>query len=72
MKFLLVVFFLVDGGWVPGKASEGWGPFLYENEEFCLASKARAEAIHAQFMLTRPTAINKRFECAADKIEPID
>jgi len=42
MKFLMVVFFLLDGQWVEGEASKGWGAFPYATEEACLASKARA------------------------------
>jgi|AP95_1055475.scaffolds.fasta_scaffold06206_2 hypothetical protein len=69
MKFLLVVFFLINEVWVEGKASEGWGAFLYETQEACLAGKTRAEGIHAQQLLTRPRSVNKRFECVADKTE---
>ena len=72
MKFLLVVFFLVNGTWVEGEASKGWGPFPYESEAKCLESKARAEGIFAQLLVSRPRAIKKRFECIAEQTESND
>jgi len=45
MKYLMVVYFLLDGQWVEGEPSEGWGPLPYATEEACLTSKARAEGI---------------------------
>lgn len=72
MKFLLVVFFLLDGQWVRGEASQGWGAMAYATEEACLASKARAEAIHANLKLVDPRAIEKRFECFAEQTESGD
>jgi hypothetical protein len=65
MKFLLVVFFLMDGQWVAGEASKGWGPMPYETENACLASKARAETIQKSLRQTNPRSIEKRFECVA-------
>ncbi len=70
MKFLMVVFFLIDGQWVEGEASKGWGPMPYATEDACLASKARAETIQANLLLTNPRAIEKRFECIAEQTEP--
>ena len=67
MKVLLIVFFLVDGGWVQGKASEGWGAYSYETEESCLAGKARAEDIHVNLKQVNPRAVDKRFECIAEQ-----
>jgi hypothetical protein len=70
MKYLMVVFFLVDGQWVEGEANKGWGPVPYATEEACLTSKARAETIHANLKLTNPRAIDKRFECVAKTAGP--
>ncbi len=67
MKFLMVVYFLLDGQWVEGESSEGWGPVPYATEEACLASKARAEAIQANLKQTNPRALDKRFECIAEQ-----
>ncbi len=67
MKFLMVVFFLLDGQWVEGETSKGWGAFPYATEEACLASKARAETIQANLRQTNPRAIEKRFECIAEQ-----
>ena len=72
MKYLLVVFFLFDGIWIEGEASQGWGPYPYENEGSCLAGKARAEAIHADLKQVNPRAAEKRFECVADQSESND
>ncbi len=67
IKFLMVVFFLLDGQWVEGEASKGWGAFPYATEDACLASKARAEAIQANLKQTNPRAVEKRFECIAEQ-----
>ncbi len=67
MKFLMVVFFLLDGQWVEGDPSEGWGAVPYATEEACLASKARAEDIQANLKQTNPRALDKRFECIAEQ-----
>ena len=67
MKFLLVVFFLLDGRWVEGKASEGWGAYPYETEEACLAGKVRAEDIYVNLKLVNPRTFEKRFECVAEE-----
>lgn len=72
MKILLVVFFLLDGQWVQGEASKGWGAFPYETEQACLTGKARAEAIHADLKRVNPRAIEKRFECAAKQNQSKD
>jgi|TARA_B100001971_G_C17907795_1_gene391279 hypothetical protein len=66
MKYLLVVYFLLDGQWVQGEASKGWGAVAYESQETCLASKARAEGIHTNLKRVNPRALEKRFECVAD------
>ena len=67
MKFLMVVYFLLDGQWVVGEASKGWGPVPYATEAACLASKARAETIQANLEQTNPRAVEKRFECIAEQ-----
>ena len=67
MKFLMVVFFLLDGQWVEGEASKGWGAVPYATEDACLASKARAESIQANLRQVNPRAIEKRFECIAEQ-----
>ena len=71
MEFLLVVFFLLDGQWVQGEASKGWGAIAYATEEACLMSKARAENIHKRLKIVQPHAIEKRFECIAKLYEKI-
>ncbi len=72
MKILLVVFFLLDGQWVQGEASKGWGAFPYDTEQACLTGKARAEAIYADLKRVNPRAIEKRFECIAKQNESND
>ena len=72
MKYLLVVFFLLDGQWVQGEASKGWGAFPYETEEACLESKVRAEAIHVSLKQVNPRARDKRFECVANQSKSND
>ena len=72
MKYLLVVFFLLDGAWVQGEAAKGWGAFPYDTEEACLTSKARAEAIHADLKRVNPRAFDKRFECIFEQTETND
>ena len=69
MKFLLVVFFLIDGAWIEGEASKGWGPYPYESENACLAGKLRADNIYANLKAINPRAIEKRYKCVA---EPAD
>ena len=72
MKYLLVVFFLLDGQWIQGEASKGWGPFPYESEVACLEGKARAEAIHVNLKLVNPRALDKRFDCVSNQSESTD
>ncbi len=72
MKSLLVVFFLLDGQWVQGEANKGWGSVAYENQETCLASKVRAEGIHANLRRVNLRALEKRFECIAEQKPPAD
>ena len=67
MKYFMVVFFLLDGQWVEGEASKGWGPVPYATEDACLTSKARAEAIQANLQQFNPRAFEKRFECIAEQ-----
>ncbi len=72
MKFLMVVFFLLDGQWVEGEPIKGWGPVPYATEVACLASKARAETIQVNLRQTNPRAFEKRFECIAEQARPSD
>lgn len=72
MKYLLVAYFLLNGQWVQGEGSKGWGALAYESEEACLTSKARAEAIHANLRRINPQAVDKRFECIAGPTESND
>ena len=72
MKYLMVVFFLLDGQWVEGEASKGWGAYSYATEEACLAGKARAEAIQANLKQTNPRAVEKRFEGIAEQTSSSD
>ncbi len=67
MKFLMVVYFLLDGQWVEGDASKGWGAVPYVTEAACLTSKARAEGIQASLRQVNPRAVEKRFECIAEQ-----
>ena len=67
MKYLLVVFFLMDGQWVKGEASKGWGALTYDNEVACLTSKARADEIHRNLKRVNPRAFEKRFKCMAEQ-----
>lgn len=67
MKFLLVVLFLLDGQWVEGDASKGWGAMAYDTEAACLASEARATTIYENQKLTNPRLTEKRFECIAEQ-----
>ncbi len=67
MKFLMVVYFLLDGQWVEGEASKGWGAVPYATEDACLTSNARAEAIQASLRQVNPRAVEKRFECIAEQ-----
>ncbi len=69
VKFLLVVFFLLDGQWVQGEASKGWGAFPYDTEQACMTGKARAEAIQVDLKRVNPRAFEKRFECMAEQIK---
>ena len=72
MKYLLVLFFLVDGQWVEGDPAEGWGPYSYQTESACLIAKLRAEEIFTRLQLVNPRAIEKHFECTAKQIEAND
>ncbi len=72
MKYLMVVYFLLDGQWVEGEASKGWGAVPYATEDACLTSKARAEDIQVNLKQTNPRALDKRFECIAEQPGPKD
>ena len=64
MKYLLFVFFLLDGQWVQGDPDYGWGPVPFETEQFCLAAKARGEEINANLRAGNPKAVEAKYECA--------
>lgn len=70
MKFLLVVFVLVQGDWVRGDDLEGWGSVAYPTEEVCLQRKARAEQLHIDLIRANPRAYDKRFVCEPLEAEP--
>ena len=55
MKFLLVVFILVNGEWTRGDDLEGWGSVAYETEEICLERKARAEKASYRLEKSEPS-----------------
>ncbi len=61
MKYLLVVFLLMDGEWVRGDTLEGWGSILYPSLEACERSKSRADALNEGLRLKNPHAYDKRF-----------
>ena len=63
MKFLLVVFLLVNGAWVRGDTMEGWGSIEYPSEEICLEKKANAEKFQVQLEKNNPRAYKKKFAC---------
>ena len=63
MKFLLVVFILMDGNWVRGDEIEGWGSVRYPSEQRCHESKTRAETIQLDLKVKNPHAFDKRFVC---------
>jgi hypothetical protein len=69
MKFLLVVYILINGDWIRGDdlESDGWSAMPYATEEQCLRSKARAEQIQADLKLSNPRAFDKRFVCESSE-----
>ncbi len=63
MKFLLVVFLLVNGEWVRGDTMEGWGSIEYPNKQICLEKKAKAEKYQKELAEKSPRAYKKKFAC---------
>ncbi len=63
MKYLLVVFLLMQGEWVRGDTLEGWGSIGYPSLEACEKSKSRAEAIQTGLERYNSRAYQKRFAC---------
>ncbi len=63
MKYLLVVFLLMDGDWVRGDTLEGWGSIAYPSLEACERSQNRAEALQEGLRKKNPHAYDKRFSC---------
>ena len=67
MKFLLVVFLLVNGEWVRGDTMEGWGSIEYPSEVVCLEKRKKAEEFQAQLEKNNPRAYKKKFTCEKAK-----
>ena len=63
MKFLLVVFLLVNSEWVRGDTLEGWGSIEYPTKEICLEKKANAETFQPELAEKNPRAYKKKFAC---------
>ena len=63
MKYLLVVYLLIDGSWVRGDSMEGWGSIAYESEAICIERKVTAEAYQLELKQQNPAAYEKRFDC---------
>jgi len=63
MKFLLVVFLLVNGEWVRGDTMEGWGSIEYATKSICMEKKDKAEEFQAQLEKNNPRAYKKKFVC---------
>jgi len=63
MKVFLVVFFLINGVWVQGEDSKGWGALEFKTEEACLVSRDRGNNINTALKKSKPLVIEKRFEC---------
>ncbi len=65
MKFLFVVYILMNDVWVRGDDIEGWASYPYATQVECLAAVERAEAIQKDLKVGNPNAYDKRFECEA-------
>lgn len=63
MKYLLVVFILMNGEWVRGDTLEGWSAIPYETLDLCLESKQRAEEIQVNLKRVNTRAYEKQFVC---------
>jgi hypothetical protein len=63
MKFLFVVYILMNGVWIRGDDIDGWASMPHATMEACIAQKARADALQADLMQKSPTSHPKRFAC---------
>lgn len=63
MKYMLVIFLLMQGEWVRGDTLDGWASVPYPTLEACERSKMRAEAIQEGLKKQNARAYDKRFEC---------
>ncbi len=63
MKYLLVVFLLMDGQWVRGDTIDGWGSLEYASKEICLEKKQNADRLQADLKIKNPRAYDKKFAC---------
>ena len=57
MKFLFVVFLLINGEWVRGDTLEGWASMEYQDEVSCLAAIERAKLIQLDFEAYQPARL---------------
>lgn len=69
MKFLFVIYILMNDVWVRGDDIEGWASYPYATQVECLAAVERAEAIQKDLKVGNPNAYDKRFECEAAQVE---
>lgn len=72
MKYLLVVFILINGEWVRGDDLEGWSAISYETLDRCLESKKRANEIQLNLKRINARAFEKRFVCEPQGDGPIE
>lgn len=63
MKYLLVVYLLMDGSWIRGDEVEGWASIPYATEALCIERKIAAEGFHQELKEQNPGANDKRFDC---------
>ncbi len=63
MKYLLVVYLLIEGSWVRGDSLEGWAAIAYDSEALCIERKVAAEDIQRGLKDQNPGAYDKRFDC---------
>lgn len=63
MKYLLVVYLLIEGSWVRGDSIEGWASITYDSEVLCIERKISAEGFQRELKQQNPGAYEKRFDC---------
>lgn len=63
MKYLLVVYLLIEGSWVRGDTMEGWASIAYDSEALCIERKVAAEGFQRELKEQNPGAYEKRFDC---------